>query len=365
MRNILLFLVICAGLLLFASCIKPTNPDQVATPAFTPASGTYQAGQEISLTCATSGAEIRYTVDGSLPTSTSTLYTGPLVIPDIFAGKSTTGTVKAMAFKEDWDPSETASATYTVLSSEMPDNFVFVEGGTFSNGTGSMTVSSFYIDKYECTQQRFIDVMGTNPSEFNDDLDKPVEFTTWYTPIEYCNRRSVQEGLTPYYSYSTFGTDPADWPAGWNSNDTNQSNVQCNWSANGYRLPTEMEWMFAARGGNLTHNYTYSGSNNIDEIAWYWGNDQSGTHHVGTKAPNELGLYDMSGNVWEWVWDTLADYPTDPQTDYHGPADSFWHIGRGGCWGNDANGCTVDIRGQIPAFTYGNHLGFRVVRVAP
>jgi len=242
---------------------------------------------------------------------------------------------------------------------------IAVQGGTFNNGTSDVTISSFYIDKYELTQAGYQAVMGTNPSYFTGVTNGPVEQVSWFNAIEYCNRRSLQEGLNPCYSYGTFGSNPDNWPGGWNTSNTNHTNVSCNWSANGYRLPTEMEWMFAARGGNQTHNYTYSGSNNLNEVGWYGENSGSTTHPVGTKQPNELGLYDMSGNVWEWVWDIYGSYPSGAQTDPHGATSGSNRVGRGGSWGNDAAYCTVSSRYNLNATSGYNFMGFRCVRVSP
>lgn len=243
--------------------------------------------------------------------------------------------------------------------------FVFVQGGSFNNGTSDVTVSSLYMDKYELTQASYRAVMGTNPSQFSGNPNRPVEQVSWFNAIKYCNRRSMQEGLTPCYSYSTYGTDPATWPAGWNTSNANNTNVSCNWTANGYRLPTEMEWQFAAKGGNQTHDYTYSGSNDINAVAWYISNSSSTTHTVGTKTANELGIFDMSGNVWEWVWDIHGDYPSGAQTDPHGAASGSYRVIRGGCWGDDAPDCPVSYR-LINNATHGyNFIGFRLVRVSP
>jgi len=250
-------------------------------------------------------------------------------------------------------------------SPPMPENFVLVEGGTFNNGTSNVTISSFYIAKYELTQSAYQAVMGVNPSYYTGVSNGPVEQVSWFNAIEYSNRRSLQEGLTPCYSYSTYGTNPANWPAGWNSSYNNHTNVTCNWTANGYRLPTEMEWQFAARGGNQTHNYTYSGSNDLNAVGWYSSNSGSTTHTVGTKAANELGTFDMSGNVWEWVWDIYGSYPSGSQTDPHGAASGSGRVRRGGSWGFSAFACTVSFRDYYDATGTDYHIGFRLVRVSP
>jgi formylglycine-generating enzyme required for sulfatase activity len=250
-------------------------------------------------------------------------------------------------------------------SPPMPENFILVEGGTFNNGTSDVTISSFYIDKYELTQSGYQAVMGENPSHFSGNLDRPVEQVSWFNAIEYCNRRSVLEGLTPCYSYSTYGTNPDDWPSGWNTRYSNHTNVNCNWTANGYRLPTEMEWMFAAKGGNQSQGYTYSGSNTIADVAWYYSNSGSRTHDVGEKTANELGTFDMSGNVWEWVWDIYGSYPSGSQTNPTGANSGSYRVVRGGGWYSDAGGCTVSFRSNADATYSYTVIGFRCVRVSP
>ncbi|PKN78289.1 MAG: transcriptional regulator [Candidatus Cloacimonetes bacterium HGW-Cloacimonetes-1] len=248
----------------------------------------------------------------------------------------------------------------------LPANFVLVAGGTFSNGTSNVTVSSFYMDKYELTQAGYQAVMGSNPATgYGVGSNYPVYSVSWFKAIEYCNRRSINEGLTPCYSYSSYGTNPANWPAGWNTSNTNHTNVACNWTANGYRLPTEMEWQFAARGGNQTHNYTYSGSNDVNTVAWYYSNSGSTTHTVGTKVPNELGLYDMSGNVWEWNWDIYGSYPSGSQTNPTGAASGSYRVLRGGGWYYNASYCPVSARSYDYAAGSNYIIGFRCVRVSP
>ncbi len=246
------------------------------------------------------------------------------------------------------------------------DSMVLVEGGTFNNGTSDVTLSSFFIDKYEVTQASYQAVMGTNPSHFSGNPYRPVEQVSWFNAIEYCNRRSIQEGLTPCYSYSTYGTNPDTWPAGWNTNDSNHNNVNCNWSVNGYRLPTEMEWMFAAKGGNQSQGFTYSGSNTIGNVAWYDSNSGYRTHDVGELAANELGTFDMSGNIYEWVWDIWnSSYPSGNQTNPTGPISGSHRMIRGGSWSFDASDCAVSSLGISSATNSGNDAGFRIARISP
>jgi len=341
----------CIGFRLARSYSAP----QVALPVFDPAGGSYTNSQSVSITCATPGATIRYTLDGSDPSESSNLYSTPI---NISANK----TLKARAYKSGWTTSNIASASYIINTS-----FVLVEGGTFNNGTSNVTVSSFLLDKHELTQENYQAVMGSNPSTgFGVSNNTPVYFITWFNTIEYCNKRSLLEGLTPCYSYSTYGTNPSKWPAGWNTSEANHNNVSCNWSAGGYRLLSEMEWQFAARGGTLSNNYTYSGSNNLDSVAWHGANSGGITHPVAAKTPNELGLYDMSGNTWEWVWDIYEAYPTGDQTNPHGPSSGTNRIVRGGSWADyNTSSLEVAFRISIGTYTTYNNVGFRVCRNAP
>ena len=320
---------------------------RVAKPIFNVPSGTYESVQEISISCVTPGAEIFYTTDGTEPSENSEVYVRPIYI-------GTNTTIKAKGYKTGWAPSATAKATYTINLPPFSENFVLVQGGTIypesGHYTDGLTVSDFYICKYQLTQAEYAVVMGHNPSWFYGNPNHPVEEVTWFDAIEYCNRRSIQEGLPPCYSYSSYGTNPANWPAGWNTSSGNAVNVNCDWSAIGYRLPSEAEWEYAARGGLQTHGYTYSGSGTVGDVAWHSGNSGNTTHEVGSKLPNELGIYDMSGNVWEWCWDIYIG--TD-------------RVVRGGSWDSYAYYCTVSYRDSYYASDGYSNLGFRVCRVSP
>ena len=359
--TILALLIMFTIMVAISSCNSTTEPDknQVATPTFNPPGGEYSSGTVISISCTTPGASIFYSVDGSAPTIA---YTEPITV-------SSTCTLKAVATRLEWDDSSVASASYIMNTPPMPENFVLVAGGTFNNSISNVTISSFYIDKYEVTQAGYEAVMGNNPSSgYGVGNTYPVYFVSWFDAIEYCNRRSIQEGLTPCYSYSSYGAIPDDWPLHWNSDDDNHTDVSCNWAATGYRLPTEMEWMFAARGGKQTNNYTYSGSNDLNAVGWYhdnWGETNHSTHTIGAKLPNEIGIYDMSGNVQEWCWDIFGGYPSNAQTNPHGATSGPYRVPRGGGWNGYVTSCTVSYRIDFyPTLSFYN-IGFRVCRIAP
>jgi formylglycine-generating enzyme required for sulfatase activity len=187
----------------------------------------------------------------------------------------------------------------------------------------------------------------------------PAYNVSWYDIIKYCNLRSIAEGLTPVYSVSG-STDPANWS---DKYTWNYAVYNCN--ADGYRLPTEAEWEYAARGATNTPYHQYSGSDTIGDVAWYFGNNKPyGSKPVGKKAPNSLGLYDMSGNVSEWCWDWYEDYSSRPSSNPTGPASGLGRVLRGGCWEDNANECRVEFRYYIDPFHSFYLFGFRIVRNA-
>jgi formylglycine-generating enzyme required for sulfatase activity len=199
------------------------------------------------------------------------------------------------------------------------------------------------MSKYEITQKEYEAVIGANPSRFKGP-DLPVETVTWYEAIEYCNRRSIKEGLTPAYQGSG-------------------GSVVCDFQANGYRLPTEAEWEYAAAEGNKAGlTYEYRESNSVEAVGWYNENSENSTHAVGTKQPNSLGLYDMSGNVWEWCWDWYGGYSSDSQTDPRGPASGSRRVLRGGSWHSNAQDLRSANRLNYGPLSRSSYLGFRVVR---
>ena len=220
----------------------------------------------------------------------------------------------------------------------VPFKMVYVAGGTFMMGATAeqdrydrdetpahrVTLSSYYIGETEVTQELWYAVMGTNPSQFTRSSLNPVENVSWDDCQEFIKKLNQLTGIN-------------------------------------FRLPTEAEWEYAARGGNKSNGYKYSGSNSIGEVAWYDGNSGNVTHEVGTKAPNELGIYDMSGNVWEWCSDRFGSYSSSAQTNPRGPSSGSPRVFRGGSWGDGARGCRVSNRCNYYPAGHFKILGFRLV----
>lgn len=218
----------------------------------------------------------------------------------------------------------------------MIDDMVLVQGGSFKMGatreqgkgsdnekpTHKVTLSDYYISKYEVTQELWIAVMGKNPSLFKGNLKQPVERVSWNDCQTFITKLNELTGRR-------------------------------------FRLPTEAEWEYAARGGNKSQGYKYSGSNSLDNVAWFYDNSGRTTHPVGQKSPNELGLYDMSGNVWEWCQDWLGSYSKESQTNPQVHSGTH-RVYRGGGWDIFAGSCRVSNRSGLRPDNQNDYLGLRL-----
>ena len=216
------------------------------------------------------------------------------------------------------------------------NNMVCVEGSTFTMGgtseqgsvgldelpTHQVSLASFSIGKYEVTQEEWQAMMGSNPSVFKG-AKRPVENVSWNDCQEFIRKLNAMTGKS-------------------------------------FRLPTEAEWEYAARGGNRSIGYKYAGGDNLDRVAWYNGNSGSTTHDVGQKSPNELGLYDMAGNVYEWCQDWLGGYSRNSQTTITSPDSRLFRIIRGGCWKYHADTCRISFRASEKPDKATNNCGLRL-----
>jgi len=239
---------------------------------------------------------------------------------------------------DDDDNTELSQKNETFNIDGVEFTMVYVEGGTFTMGatseqgsefvdddekpTHQVTLSSYYIGETEVTQALWQAVMGNNPSWFKG-YNLPVESISYEDIQGFITKLNQKTGKT-------------------------------------FRLPTEAEWEFAARGGNKSKGYKYSGSNNLNDVAWYRDNANKKTHPVKTKQANELGIYDMSGNIWEWCSDWYGDYSSSSQTNPSGANSGSNRVVRGGSWGINARRCRVSDRDYgNPSYSYYD-LGFRL-----
>ena len=250
--------------------------------------------------------------------------------------KPTKGQVARNGLLINWSSSVTPKQKEVL--SRLVGNMVQVDGGRFQMGgtpeQGSdadsyekpvheVTLSDYYMGKYEVRQSEWEAVMGNNPSYFKGD-DLPVENVSWEDCHEFIGRLNALTGLS-------------------------------------FKLPTEAQWEYAARGGSLSKSYKFSGSNDLEEVGWYGSNSGNYTHRVGEKQPNELGLYDMSGNVWEWCEDWYGDYSSDSQSDPIGAVSGSFRVYRGGSRNSGARLCRVSYRLYNAPNRRNSFLGFRLV----
>ena len=227
------------------------------------------------------------------------------------------------------------SRTFTVKGVSF--QMVYVQGGTFDMGSNdseadsreqpvhSVTLSDYYIGETEVTQQLWHAVMGSNPSYYTGNSQRPVEMVSWGECQTFICKLNALTGKN-------------------------------------FRLPTEAEWEYAARGGNKSRGYKYSGNNTLTDVAWYYDNASSTTHLVKQKRANELGLYDMSGNVWEWCQDRYGSnyYSQSPSYNPTGPSSGYCRVFRGGGWNYNAMNCRVAYRGSLNPDNRDNNLGLRL-----
>ena len=299
---------------------------------------TLQTGKEISISTDQSGDKIY--VDGNYigtsPLTTNLSY-GTHEIKAERNGKTVSKTINVAQSGGETNIKLTFFGNQTFTVKGVSFTMIAVEGGTFQMGATSeqgsdarsdespvhdVTLSSYYIGETEVTQELWEAVMGSNPSSFKGSK-KPVESVSWNDCQTFIKKLNQLTGKN-------------------------------------FRLPTEAEWEYAARGGNKSQGYKYSGSNTIDNVAWYTSNSGSQTHDVKTKQANELGIYDMSGNVWEWCQDWYGSYSSGSQTNPTGPTSCSLRVLRGGSWGIRAGSCRVSFRDfNYPDLRF-NFIGFRL-----
>jgi len=270
-------------------------------------------------------------------------------------------------------------AIYERLQARYYPAMVLIEGGSFDMGSQAsdsdsednerpvhrVTLSSFEMSSTEITWWQyylFCIASGHEEAErpgWGGEGDNPVVNVSWYDAVAYSNWLSERRGKRVMYSIDEVNKDPNNL----SNFDYVKWIVNLNAGSVGYRLPTESEWEYAARGGKRSKGTVYAGGDSLALVGWYNENSGGRTRAVGNKAANELGLYDMSGNVWEWCWDWYDSYPTDEQVNPLGAEKGSYRVIRGGSWYDNPELCRVALRNRFnPNLRY-NFIGFRLVLV--
>lgn len=300
----------------------------------------------------------------------------------LFAVLATVGMALALVLAGCQQPYSSGSGNTS--GETVPKGFVKVKGTTITGtevwtpsssvfvSERQLTIPDMYVSDHEVTQAEYAKYCkygSSSPSSnYGSGDNYPAYYVNWYDAIVYCNLRSIDEKLTPAYKIGE-ETDPRNWSGivgdatsgycGPSSSNSTWDVLTYDTEADGYRLPTEAEWEYIAREAGKSTT-TYSGSNTIDDVAWYTSNSSSKTHEVKGKNANTLGIYDMRGNVWEWCWDWYGSISSS--TDAAGASSGSYRVVRGGSWSDDASSCAVSYRfSSSPLSRYG-YLGFRVVR---
>jgi len=256
--------------------------------------------------------------------------------------------------------------TESCLQAERPD-MIFVPEGLLRQA--DIRISAFELCRFETSLAQYdlfcaFPNRPLPPDQGRGREGRPAACISWYDAVEYCNWLSAQEGLKPCYSITKTVRDPGNI----NDRDPAKWLIRCDFDANGYRLPTEAEWEYAASGGLYSNGYTYSGSEDLEEVGWYSGNASRYPQRIGMKKPNELGLFDMSGNVYEWTWDWYSEKPEDIDdnaNDPAGPESGANKAIRGGSCFFDKTGARVEHRKSAAPYIRLPYLGFRVARSMP